>query len=188
MIVCGVDEAGRGPWAGPVTAAAVVLDPARPIPGLADSKALTARARARLEAQIRTDARAFAVADASVAEIDRLNIRQATFLAMARAVAGLGLGVDLALVDGRDAPALAPRVRAIIGGDGCEPAISAASILAKEHRDRLMIAAEADHPGYGFGRHKGYGVAAHAEALARLGPCVLHRTSFAPIRALLNRP
>jgi ribonuclease HII len=188
MIVCGVDEAGRGPWAGPVVAAAVVLRDGAPIEGLGDSKALTAKARARLEAEIRSRARGFAVAEASVEEIDRLNIRQATFLAMRRAVAGLGLTPDLALVDGRDAPDIAPKVRAIIGGDATEPAISAASILAKEHRDRLMIAADAAHPGYGFARHKGYGVAAHAEALRRLGPCILHRTSFAPIRALLNRP
>lgn len=188
MIVCGVDEAGRGPWAGPVVAAAVILRLDDPIAGLGDSKALTARARARLEQDITTRALAFAVAEASVEEIDRLNIRQATFLAMRRAVEGLTPPPDLALVDGRDAPDIARRVRAIIGGDAAEPAISAASILAKEHRDRIMIAADAAWPGYGFARHKGYGVAAHADALRRLGPCILHRTSFAPIRALLNRP
>jgi ribonuclease HII len=188
MIVCGVDEAGRGPWAGPVVAAAVILRPEDPIAGLGDSKTLTARARARLEQNIATRALSFAVAEASVEEIDRLNIRQATFLAMRRAVERLTPPPDLALVDGRDAPDIAQSVRAIIGGDATEPAISAASILAKEHRDRLMIAADAAWPGYGFARHKGYGVAAHADALRRLGPCILHRTSFAPIRALLNRP
>lgn len=187
ILTCGVDEAGRGPWAGPVTAAAVILDPARPIAGLTDSKKLTEAARDRLAPLIRDQARAWAIAEASPAEIDRLNIREATFLAMRRAVAGLSAVPDDILIDGNALPSALPApARAIIKGDLTEPAISAASILAKTHRDAQMKAFCAAHPGYGFSQHKGYGTAAHAEALARLGPSPIHRVSFAPVRAALG--
>ncbi|MEZ5997509.1 MAG: ribonuclease HII [Hyphomonas sp.] len=183
-LVCGVDEAGRGPWAGPVTAAAVILDPARPIDGLTDSKKLSEAKREALAPLIRERALAWCVAHASVAEIDRLNIREATFLAMRRAVAGLQRAPALALIDGNAVPGRLPcAARAIVKGDLTEPAISAASILAKTVRDALMLELDAAHPGYGLGRHKGYGTAAHAEALARLGPAPCHRMSFAPVRA-----
>lgn len=187
ILICGVDEAGRGPWAGPVTAAAVILDPARPIAGLTDSKKLTEAARDRLAPLIRDQARAWAIAEASPEEIDRLNIREATFLAMRRAVAGLSAVPDDILIDGNALPGALPApARAIIKGDLTEPAISAASILAKTHRDAQMKGFCAAHPGYGFSRHKGYGTAAHAEALARLGPSPIHRVSFAPVRAALG--
>ena len=182
MIVCGVDEAGRGPWAGPVVAAAVIL-PAQGAPfGVADSKALTAARRAVLEQRIKETC-VWAIGEASAAEIDALNIRRATHLAMRRAMEGLSRAPTLALVDGNDAPPLPCTVRTLIGGDALEPAISAASILAKEHRDRLMIAACGAFPGYGFAQHKGYGAPAHAAALAQHGPCPLHRLSFKPVRA-----
>ena len=184
---CGVDEAGRGPWAGPVTAAAVILDPARPIAGLTDSKKLSEAARDRLAPEIRDRALAWSIAEASPEEIDRLNIREATFLAMTRAVAGLSAKPAAILIDGNALPKNLPApARAIIKGDLTEPAISAASILAKTYRDAQMKAYCAEHPGYGFSQHKGYGTAAHAEALARLGPCAIHRRSFAPIRVLLE--
>ena len=184
---CGVDEAGRGPWAGPVTAAAVILDPARPIAGLTDSKKLSEAARDRLAPDIRERALAWATAEASPEEIDRLNIREATFLAMTRAIAGLSAKPAAILIDGNALPKNLPApARAIIKGDLTEPAISAASILAKTHRDAQMKAFCAQHPGYGFSQHKGYGTAAHAEALARLGPCAIHRRSFAPVRVLLE--
>jgi ribonuclease HII len=184
---CGVDEAGRGPWAGPVTAAAVILDPARPIAGLTDSKKLSEAARDRLAPEIRDRALAWSIAEASPEEIDRLNIREATFLAMTRAVAGLSAKPAAILIDGNALPKNLPApARAIIKGDLTEPAISAASILAKTYRDAQMKAYCAEHPGYGFSQHKGYGTAAHAEALARLGPCAIHRRSFAPIRVLLQ--
>ena len=184
---CGVDEAGRGPWAGPVTAAAVILDPARPIAGLTDSKKLSEAARDRLAPEIRDRALAWSIAEASPEEIDRLNIREATFLAMTRAVAGLSAKPTAILIDGNALPKNLPApARAIIKGDLTEPAISAASILAKTYRDAQMKAYCAEHPGYGFSQHKGYGTAAHAEALARLGPCAIHRRSFAPIRVLLQ--
>ncbi|MDP3459731.1 MAG: ribonuclease HII [Hyphomonas sp.] len=184
LLTCGVDEAGRGPWAGPVTAAAVILDPARPIPGLTDSKRLTEAARDRLAPEIRARALAWAVAEASPEEIDRLNIREATFLAMTRAVAALARAPGAILIDGNALPKNLPApARAIIKGDLTEPAISAASILAKTHRDAAMKAFCAAHPGYGFSQHKGYGTAAHAQALARLGPCGIHRMSFAPVRS-----
>lgn len=186
-LTCGVDEAGRGPWAGPVTAAAVILDPACPIAGLTDSKKLSEAARDRLAPLIRDRALAWAIAEASPEEIDRLNIREATFLAMTRAIAGLARAPAHILIDGnalpKDLPATAT---AIIKGDLTEPAISAASILAKTHRDAQMKAYCAQHPGYGFSQHKGYGTAAHAEALVRFGPCALHRRSFAPVRVLLE--
>jgi ribonuclease HII len=188
LLTCGVDEAGRGPWAGPVTAGAVVLDPARPIEGLTDSKALKESQRDALAPLIREQAAAFCVAHASVEEIDRLNIREATFLAMTRAIEGVARQVrlEMILIDGNALPKDLPcAARAIIKGDLTEPAISAASILAKTERDALMKEMDAAHPGYGFARHKGYGTAAHAEALQRLGPCPHHRTSFRPIRELI---
>lgn len=186
-LTCGVDEAGRGPWAGPVTAAAVILDPARPIAGLTDSKKLTETARDRLAPEIREHALAWAIAEASPEEIDRLNIREATFLAMTRAIAALARTPTHILIDGNALPKDLPaRATAIIRGDLTEPAISAASILAKTHRDAQMKNLCSLHPGYGFSQHKGYGTAAHAEALARLGPCALHRRSFAPVRLVLE--
>ncbi len=181
--VCGVDEAGRGPWAGPVSAAAVIL--AGPIPGLDDSKALSARQREDLEPLIKARARAWAVGFASPEEIARLNILGATGLAMRRAVEALGLIPEVALVDGNYAFVLPCPVRTIVRGDAICASIAAASILAKTARDRLMMEMDALHPGYGFATHKGYGVPEHAEALARLGPCPIHRMSFAPLRRLL---
>ncbi len=186
-LVCGVDEAGRGPWAGPVCAAAVILDPARIPAGLNDSKALSEKARLRLDAEIRASALAHAVAFASVEEIDRLNILRATALAMARAVEALSPAPDLALIDGNQAFALCCPSRAVVRGDARSLSIAAASILAKTARDALMCELAARHPGYGFERHKGYHSALHVEALHRLGPCPEHRRSFAPIRALLER-
>jgi ribonuclease HII len=215
-VIIGVDEAGRGPLAGPVVAAAVVLCEGG-IAGLDDSKKLTATRRAALEVEIKARCR-WAVGEASVAEIDALNILQATMLAMTRAVEGLLAPLPLAgggeqshvplftggsesaphcqshpnpsrkredlliLVDGNRLPKWCYPARAIIGGDALEPAISAASILAKEYRDRIMVAADAVYPGYGFARHKGYGSAAHRDAIAQLGPCPVHRMSFAPMR------
>ncbi|MDK2796880.1 MAG: ribonuclease [Tepidiphilus sp.] len=186
-LICGVDEAGRGPLAGPVVAAAVILPPGTSLSGLNDSKKLSPRQRERLAAEIRATALAWAVAEASAAEIDAWNILRSTLRAMARAVAALPLTPDEVLVDGNQAPALEVPVRTIIGGDALEPAIMAASILAKTHRDARLVALEARHPGYGFARHKGYGTAAHLAALARLGPCPEHRRSFAPVRAALER-
>lgn len=182
-LICGVDEAGRGPWAGPVTAAAVVLDPAQPIQGLTDSKKISEKKRFALEPEIKAKVTFWCVAHAEPDEIDQLNIREATFLAMTRAIAGLGVTPTSIIIDGnalpRDLPAPA---EAIIKGDLTEPAISAASILAKTERDRLMVAFANTYPGYGFSGHKGYGTAAHSEALQKLGPCPIHRTSFAPVR------
>ncbi len=185
LIVAGVDEAGRGPLAGPVVAAAVVLDPARPIAGLADSKTLAPQRREALAGEIRARAWAWAIAQAEVDEIDRINILQASLLAMQRAVAGLKLEPELVLVDGNRAPALPCAVRTIVKGDVLEPAISAASILAKVTRDALMREMDCRYPGYGFARHKGYPTPEHLEALRRLGPCPLHRRSFAPVMAVL---
>ncbi len=187
MLTAGVDEAGRGPWAGPVVAAAVILRPDRVIAGLADSKALTPAARDALASAIRDSALAFAIAEASVEEIDALNILRANDLAMARALAALSPQAERAIIDGnRVPPGLPCPAQALVKADASVAAVSAASILAKTHRDALMIAADASFPGYGFARHKGYGVAAHAQALRRLGPCPLHRKSFAPIRTLLS--
>ncbi len=183
--VCGVDEAGRGPLAGPVVAAAVILDPDRPIAGLRDSKAIGARRREQLAVEIRGRALAWAVAQAEVDEIDRLNILQASLLAMRRAVEALQPAADFALVDGTHLPPLAVPARALIGGDASCAAISAASILAKTHRDALMAALDLVHPGYGFAEHAGYGTPAHLVRLRALGPCAQHRRSFAPVRALL---
>lgn len=182
-LICGVDEAGRGPWAGPVTAAAVILDPARPISGLTDSKKISEKKRFALEPEIKANVAYWCVAHAEPDEIDRLNIREATFLAMQRAIAGLGITPTRILIDGNALPRELPApAEAIIKGDLKEPAISAASILAKTERDRLMEGFCATYPGYGFSGHKGYGTAAHADALSRLGPCPIHRTSFAPVR------
>lgn len=184
-MICGVDEAGRGPLAGPVVAGAVILDPARPIVGLADSKKLSAKRREQLAAQIRVEALAWCVAEASVAEIDEINILQATLLAMQRAVAGLSVTPGEVLIDGNRCPVLAVPAHAIIGGDATVAEISAASILAKTVRDAGMIDLHARFPAYGFDRHKGYGTAAHLAALQCHGPCPEHRRSFAPVRAQL---
>jgi ribonuclease HII len=183
---CGVDEAGRGPLAGPVYAAAVVLDPLRPIRGLADSKTLPEPERIRLAAEIRQHARAWAVASASVEEIDRLNILQATLLAMTRAVAGLAFVPDEALIDGNRCPVLDIPARAIVRGDASVAAISAASILAKTARDEEMLRLHGLYPQYGFDRHKGYPTAAHVAALRQHGAAIVHRRSFAPVRAVLG--
>jgi ribonuclease HII len=182
---CGVDEAGRGPLAGPVVAAAVILDPARPIAGLADSKVLSAERRRVLAMLIRERSIAFAVAEASVEEIDRLNILQATLLAMRRAVDALAVPAEFALIDGNEMPRLSIPGRTIVAGDASEPCISAASILAKTARDAIMRAFDTQHPGYGFTRHMGYATPEHLASLAKLGPCRLHRRSFAPVRAHL---
>ena len=181
VLVAGVDEAGRGPLAGPVVAAAVILDPRRPIVGLADSKTLTAARREALAREIRQHASAHAVAQANVAEIDALNILHATMLAMRRAVEALGVEPDEVLVDGHRCPDSAFRVRGIVKGDRDVAAISAASILAKTVRDALLVELDAVYPVYGFAQHKGYPTPEHLEALARHGPCAVHRRSFAPV-------
>lgn len=185
--VCGVDEAGRGPIAGPVYAAAVVLDPERPIEGLADSKLLGAARRAQLADAIRSRARAWHVAWASVAEIDRLNILQASLLAMRRAVEGLAFPPDEVIVDGNHCPVLECRVRAIVGGDRLHAAISAASILAKTARDAEMLRLHARFPNYALDRHKGYPTREHIALLERFGACEIHRRTFAPVRRVLMR-
>lgn len=181
-LTAGVDEVGRGPLAGPVLAAAVILDPARPIEGLKDSKQLTAARREELAQAIRERALAWAVGRAEVAEIDAMNILRASHLAMQRAVAELALHPELVFVDGHLVPTFAMPGVALVGGDGLMPAISAASILAKVARDAEMVALARDYPGYGLESHKGYATSAHLEALARLGPTPLHRQSFAPVR------
>jgi ribonuclease HII len=182
MLICGVDEAGRGPLAGQVFAAAVILDDGRPIDGLADSKKLSAKRREQLAGLIRERALAWAVAAASVEEIDRLNILQATLLAMTRAVATLGVRPDEAWIDGNRCPPLDVPARAIVGGDATVAAISAASILAKTARDAEMLLLHERYPEYGFDRHKGYGTAVHLAALKQHGPSPIHRQSFAPVR------
>lgn len=181
MLIAGIDEAGRGPLAGPVFAAAVILDPARPVPGLRDSKALTAERREALAGEVRAHALAWAIASADVAEIDALNILHATMLAMRRAVEALGVAPDEVLVDGNRCPDVACRVRAIVKGDRDIAAISAASILAKTVRDALLVELDAAYPAYGFAQHKGYPTPEHLAALARHGPCPAHRRSFAPV-------
>ena len=186
-LVAGVDEAGRGPLAGPVVAAAVILDPQLPIAGLADSKKLTARRRERLFDEIRAKALCCSIAQASVAEIDRLNILQATLLAMQRAVVGLRLRPVRVLVDGNRLPVLAVPAEAVVGGDATVAEISAASVLAKVHRDRWCAEVDRLWPQYGFAAHKGYGTAAHLAALQDHGVCELHRRSFAPVARLLDR-
>lgn len=182
VLVAGVDEAGRGPLAGPVVAAAVILDPSAPVDGLRDSKQLSERRREYLAGQIKVRATAWAIALAGPDEIDEINILQASMLAMARAVAGLVVAPGKVLVDGNRCPRVAYPVEAIVGGDRSVEAISAASILAKVHRDRLMQELDARFPDYGFARHKGYPTKAHIEALGRLGPCPVHRRSFGPVR------
>ena len=185
-LICGIDEAGRGPLAGPVVAAAVVLAPDRPVAGLRDSKQLSAAQRERLAGVIRECSLAWALGRAEPAEIDRLNILGATLLAMRRALEGLGLRPVRALVDGNRCPDLPCDCEAIVRGDASVPAISAASILAKVARDAEMLALDADWPGYGFAVHKGYPTRLHLEALARLGPSAVHRRSFGPVRRLLD--
>lgn len=183
VLTAGVDEAGRGPLAGPVSVAAVILDPARPIDGLDDSKRLGARRRDTLYEYIIERALAYHIVLVECAEIDRINILQATMQGMRRSVVNLVPAAEYALVDGNRLPDGLPcPALAVIGGDHLHAAISAASILAKVTRDRYMIELDARYPDYGFARHKGYGVAAHMEALARLGPCPEHRRSFAPVR------
>ena len=184
-LICGVDEAGRGPIAGPVYAAAVILDPQQPIAGLKDSKLLAPRRRAALAIVIRREARAWAVASATVEEIDQLNILQATLLAMRRAVERLEVVPDEAWIDGDRCPRLSCRARAVIGGDRSVPQISAASILAKTARDAEMLRLHAQYPDYALDRHKGYPTPEHLALLARHGVCEIHRRSFAPVRRLL---
>jgi ribonuclease HII len=181
--VCGVDEAGRGPWAGPVSAAAVILSSRRGIAGLDDSKRLTAAEREALEPKIKARAVAWGVGFASVEEIETHNILQATGLAMRRAVVALATTPAFALVDGNYAFDLPCPVRVVIGGDALSASIAAASILAKTARDRVMRELDVAHPGYGFAAHKGYGVPEHAAALERLGPCPIHRRTWAPVMA-----
>lgn len=184
--MCGVDEAGRGPLAGPVIAAAVILERSRPIAGLADSKRLTPAKRKALAREIRARAFACSVASASVEEIDSLNILHATLLAMRRAVEGLGVTPQEVLVDGTHLPLLEVPARAVPRGDATVAAIAAASILAKVARDEMMLELHRVHPQYGFDRHKGYPTAQHLAALRRFGVSVAHRRSFAPVRALLE--
>lgn len=186
-LVCGVDEAGRGPLAGPVCAAAVILNPARTIPGLKDSKKLTAASRVRLALEIRRHALAWSVAWASVAEIDRLNILNASLLAMQRAVAALAVRPNLVLIDGNRCPQLDVPVRAIVRGDALEPCICAASILAKTARDQVMRHLAKRYPQYGFERHAGYPTPEHLAALATYGPSPQHRLSFRPVSKALQR-
>jgi len=187
ILTCGVDEAGRGPLAGPVFAAAVILDPGRRIVGLADSKALSPRQREELSLEIRERAAGWAIASASVEEIDTLNILQASLLAMRRAVEQLAVVPGEVLIDGLHAPRLSYPVRPVVGGDATIKSISAASILAKVARDREMVGLHAVHPQYGFDRHKGYPTAVHLSALRVHGVSIVHRRSFGPVRALLGR-
>jgi len=186
MLIAGIDEAGRGPLAGPVISAAVILDPKQKISFLADSKKLTEVRRESLFEEICTKALAWAIGRAEVDEIDRLNILQATLLSMQRAVASLGVLPVKVLVDGNCCPMLKFPVEAIIDGDNLIPEISAASILAKVTRDREMVRLDKEYPGYGFAKHKGYPTVAHRNCLKKLGPCLIHRRSFAPVRELLS--
>lgn len=186
-LIAGVDEAGRGPLAGPVVAAAVILNPAKRIRGLADSKVLSPQKRERLHDEIMDKALCCAIAMATVQEIDTLNILQATLLAMRRAVEGLRLPPALVMVDGNRLPVLPMRAEAVIDGDAKVKAISAASILAKVHRDRWCAEIDAHWPQYGFAAHKGYGTTAHLAALREHGACEHHRRSFAPVAAVFVR-
>lgn len=186
-LLAGVDEAGRGPLAGDVVAAAVILDPARPIVGLDDSKKLTERRRESLFERIREEALCWYVARASVEEIDQLNILHATMLAMKRAVEGLVRRPEYVAVDGNRLPQWSWRSEAVVGGDALVQEISAASILAKVTRDREMVQWHEQYPQYGFAGHKGYGTVAHRKAIAEHGPCPIHRRSFEPVRSLLRR-
>jgi ribonuclease HII len=183
--VCGVDEAGRGPWAGPVSAAAVILDPAAPIEGLNDSKVLSVRQREFLEIEIKARALAWGVGFAEVGEIAEVNILQATGLAMLRAVRALSVAPLFALVDGNYAFSLPCPVKTVVKGDAISASIAAASILAKTARDRLMVRMDEIYPGYGFAGHKGYRAPIHARALLDLGPSPIHRLSWAPVRLAL---
>ena len=183
-IICGIDEAGRGPWAGPVVAAAVVLDATNIPKGLRDSKKLSENARKTLEIEIKAKALAFAIGTASAQEIDDLNILRATFLAMKRAFDSLKIAPDFALIDGNRDPKIGIASQTVIKGDDKSASIAAASILAKTFRDDLMKAAHKDYPQYGFDKNMGYGVPAHIAALNEHGPCPLHRMSFKPIREL----
>ncbi|HEV2081084.1 MAG TPA: ribonuclease HII [Brevundimonas sp.] len=185
-LVCGVDEAGRGPWAGPVSAAAVILNPRRVPKGIDDSKVLTAARREELEVEIKARAVAWGVGFASVDEIAELNILHATGLAMCRAIEALAVQPVAALVDGNYRFKLPCDVQTVIGGDGLSLSIAAASILAKTARDRLMVELDAEFPGYGFASHKGYNAPVHQAALKTLGPCPAHRRGWSPIRALLE--
>jgi ribonuclease HII len=186
QLICGVDEAGRGPLAGEVYAAAVILNPAYPIAGLADSKKLSEKKRMLLSAEIRQHASAWAIATASVAEIDQLNILRASLLAMRRAVLALNLTPDEVLVDGLYCPDTGLSSRAIVKGDSSEPSISAASILAKTARDQAMLEMHQRLPQYGFNLHKGYPTKAHLAALQQFGVSIEHRRSYAPVRKLLD--
>ncbi|RMF14752.1 MAG: ribonuclease HII [Gammaproteobacteria bacterium] len=185
-LICGVDEVGRGPLAGNVVAAAVILDPENPIQGLTDSKALSARRRDVLFDRIRNEAQAWAIAEATPAEIDRLNILQATLLAMQRAVSMLSVRPTHVYVDGNRAPEFGIPATAIVKGDALVPAISAASILAKVYRDRQMVELDARYPMYGFARHKGYPTREHLDALRKHGVLEMHRRSFGPVRKILE--
>lgn len=186
LLTAGVDEAGRGPLAGPVIAAAVILDPDNPIAGIDDSKKLGEKRRQLLSVLIRKQAIAWAVGRAEVEEIDRLNILQASLLAMSRAVAALPIAAQHVMVDGNRCPEVRCSVEAVVGGDACVAAIGAASILAKVARDREMIALDSAYPGYGLAKHKGYPTKLHVEALSRLGVSDIHRRSFAPVKRLLQ--
>lgn len=186
MRVAGVDEVGRGPLAGPVVAAAVILPPQPEIAGLTDSKRLTQKRREQLDVQIRERAECFAIACASVEEIDRINILQASLLAMQRAVSGLAKAPMHVLVDGNHLPELPCDAQAVVGGDARFDCISAASIIAKVHRDRLMLELHERYPQYGFASNKGYPSREHREALQRFGACPVHRRSFAPVRAVVG--
>lgn len=185
-LICGVDEAGRGPLAGPVYAAAVILDPKRPIPGVADSKSLTEARRGRIALAVKARSLCWAVAHASVEEIDRLNILRATLLAMRRAVEALTMVPQEVLVDGLHCPALPLPMRAIVRGDATVAVIAAASVLAKTERDAEMRRLHERFPNYGFDRHKGYPTAAHIEALRRYGACEVHRRTFAPVGQIIR--
>lgn len=186
MLIAGVDEVGRGPLAGAVVAAAVVLDPNQPITGLADSKKLSARRREQLAVEIRAKALAWSLGRAEVEEIDRINILQATFLAMQRALEGLAVRPDLVKIDGNRCPKLPYTMQAIVGGDATVAEISAASILAKVARDAELMALDREYPQYGFAKHKGYGTAQHLAALRQFGATPYHRTSFAPVKKALE--
>ena len=187
VLIAGVDEVGRGPLAGPVVAAAVILDPERPIAGLADSKKLSPKRREALAEEIRRDALAWSLGRAEVEEIDRINILQASMLAMQRAVAGLYIAPQRALIDGNRCPELPCPAEAVVGGDGIVPEISAASIIAKVARDLEMVELDSKYPGYGLAQHKGYPTRMHLDALQKLGVSVIHRCSFAPVKELINR-
>ncbi len=187
-LLCGVDEAGRGPLCGPVVAAAVILDPARPIAGLADSKKLSEKRRSALAIEIREKALAWCIAEASVAEIDRLNILHATMLAMQRAVAGLAVVPARVQVDGNRCPRLDVPCEAVVKGDSLVAEISAASILAKTARDALLVELDRRYPQYGLAGHKGYPTAAHLAALKAHGACEIYRTSFGPVRDIIANP